>query len=482
MDMNKIKLMTNYGLAGEEITPGLVKTVHFARNGIFETKSGSWVGKSTVKASDYVLNGSNILDEMNETFELKEMAHKLPFEAFAATYHFYKYVTDLNGSEAQINFYINEKNIEEIKVDGEVLKIKDIKGVDYWSDNVLSYVPIQSNHGALTSTTDPIYIELRRVMKPFIETHSHNTMSAFKSGTDKANSEIEGLQLVFGHLKSPKYDFKSWVTISGSQFDDLEHEELSKFIDMPETIGDIEELGTFEVPAEWLEQCTFSSYVPRRNKFKSHRTFNGYQGSHQYRNKGNKRKGYFNDYEDIWAEYYGEDKTSQEAELDLFDEFNQFIPVKTFTPVEGDYAFDGHNEYDESDYWDGTNYKVMTDEELEAEYLAELAAEEYETKELEAQTSKVIGRKELSKQHKVTVSEQHVHYFDSPSEATEINGEDIAKAVKKADLKNKVDSLSGQVNSQATPDKASTSKLVQVKKHTASQQKKRSFLDRLKLK
>ena len=45
--MNKfdtIKKMTSYGLAGEEIDTGLIKTVYFARNGIFEKKTNSWVG------------------------------------------------------------------------------------------------------------------------------------------------------------------------------------------------------------------------------------------------------------------------------------------------------------------------------------------------------------------------------------------------------------------------------------------------------
>lgn len=268
INVNKIKMMTNYGLAGEDINEGLIKTVYFARNGVFEQKKGSWMGTSLIKASDYVLNASTSIEELKEEFELKEMEHKLPLHGFAAAYHFYKHIVNLNGSEAQINFYINEKDIEEIVVDGKTLVIKDIPGLHYWSEKVLSYVPIQSNSSARTTTDDPIYLELRRVMKPFIETHSHNTMAAFKSGTDKANSDNEGLQLVFGKLASDtKYDFKSWATISGQQFDDVSYEELLKFIELPKKLNEVKQLNGYKVSKklieEWVNQCKFSiGYVP----------------------------------------------------------------------------------------------------------------------------------------------------------------------------------------------------------------------------
>lgn len=314
INVDKIKLMTNYGLAGEEISPGILKTVYFARNGVFELKKGSWMGSCLIKASDYVLNASSAIEALEETFELNEVEYKLPIEGFAAIYHFYKHVTHLNGNEAQINFYINEKNIDEIDVDGTPTRIKDIPGIHYWSEKVLSYVPIQDNGSARTTTDDPVYLELRRIMKPFIETHSHNNMSAFKSGTDKANSDIEGLQLVFGKLNNSKdYDFKSWATISGNQFDDVSYEEMSKFIDLPEEIGSVKELKKYKLSSrilkKWLKQCTFSTHIA--NSYGSHNGYYGglYLGNDKYPGH-DKYPGYYGegthghpDYDKIWDEF-----------------------------------------------------------------------------------------------------------------------------------------------------------------------------------
>ena len=75
-------------------------------------------------------------------------------------------------------------------------------------------------------------------MIPWIETHSHNTMSAFRSGTDKENSYHDGLQLVFGKVTSNEIDFHSWVTIRQKQFDDLSADELNHLIDFPELTSD----------------------------------------------------------------------------------------------------------------------------------------------------------------------------------------------------------------------------------------------------
>lgn len=274
---SKTRKIINVGIAGEEISPGLFKTVTLARNGVFETKK-SWMGEHTYKVSSYKFNESPAVPELQEELKLAENLTKLPFEAFSAVYRFYKYVQDLNGNEAQINFYINHKGIEEISLeksrveDGvtvdyvETMKIKEIPGVHFWTEDVFSYVPIQRNSSALTTTDDPIYLEIRKLTLPYIETHSHNSMSAFKSGTDEANSHIEGLQLVFGRLNTNKYDFKSWATVGGKQYDDLTHEELSKFIEMPEEIGNIEELLDFEVPQEWLDQCTWATSAYKRKR------------------------------------------------------------------------------------------------------------------------------------------------------------------------------------------------------------------------
>ena len=283
-----IRKMTNIGIAGEEIAPGLIKTTQIARNGIFETKNSSWVGGYTKKVSDYVLNASPLIPELEDTYYMKAL-EKLPMKAFAATYKFYKDVCELNGCEAQINFYINEKNLSTILVGEEHLVIKDIPGIDFWTDTIFSYVPIQDNSGALTSTVDPIYYALRKEMKAHIETHSHNTMSAFKSATDEKNSDIEGLQLVFGNLKSKEYDFKSWVTISGEQFDDVPYQEMLKYIDMPYKVGDIEELiealDGFETPEQWMTQCKFTTY--RAPKLRARKNWDSYKDySNGHLNKG----------------------------------------------------------------------------------------------------------------------------------------------------------------------------------------------------
>ena len=334
INVNKIKLMTNYGLAGEEVTPGILKTVYFARNGVFEARKGSWMGTCVLKASDYVLNASSTIEELEETFELNEMKYKLPIEGFAATYHFYKHVTHLNGNEAQINFYINEKDIDEIIIEETPVRIKDIPGIHYWSEKVLSYVPIQSNGGARTTTNDPIYLELRKIMKPFIETHSHNSMGAFKSGTDKANSDNEGLQLVFGKLyNSEEYDFKSWATISGNQFDDVSYEEMSKFIDLPEEIGNVAQLKKFKLPSkllkEWLKQCEFSKpYSP---------SYKNYYGNRYPVYNESKA----DDYDTIWNDLEIGPKFNIPKECTIRDDkFDDFMPISSLISVEDVIAYE----------------------------------------------------------------------------------------------------------------------------------------------
>lgn len=352
--MNKARIMTNIGIAGEEIKPGLVKTVEIARNGIFETKDSSWVGGYVKKVSDYVLSTSNLIPEMEESFYMKKL-ELLPLKAFAAVYKFYKEVCDLNGNEAQINFYINEKNLETINVDGEDMVLKDIPGIDFWTDNIFSYVPIQKNSAALTTTTDPIYYALRAQTKAHIETHSHNTMSAFKSGTDEKNSDIEGLQLVFGRLNSSTtYDFKSWVTISGIQFDDVPYEELLKYIDLPYNIGDVQELleavEDFEVPTAWMDQCVFGGTRPVYAKPRRAWSWPSYSSSDEELQKAELEEhsepdlAYGGRY---WGQYYEElDKLEQDIE----DEFWEFEDSYSTKYGYKDEEFDNLYEGDGSGY------------------------------------------------------------------------------------------------------------------------------------
>lgn len=217
--------------SNEEITnPGLIKTTILAGNGIFE-KQKSWIGESIKQVSDYKFAG---LPEMEETISVtSEDLPKIPAEAIRYVIKWYRDTTKSTGKEAQINFY-NAKGKRTLNVNSVEKNLEDIKGVHFWTDELFSYTPKQDNSGALTAVdNDDVYDALNKYIGMYVETHSHNSMQAFASGTDLANSKVDGLQLVFGQFNTNTVQMHTWITVRGVTSQYVIPEIVEHFVEMP---------------------------------------------------------------------------------------------------------------------------------------------------------------------------------------------------------------------------------------------------------
>lgn len=264
--------------SNEEITnPGLIKTTILAGNGIFE-KQKSWIGESVKQVSDYKFAG---LPEMEETISVtSEDLPKIPAEAIRYVIKWYHDTTKSTGKEAQINFY-NAKGKRTLNVKGVEKNLEDIKGVHFWSDELFSYTPKQDNSGALTAVdNDDVYDALNKYIGMYVETHSHNSMQAFASGTDLANSKVDGLQLVFGQFNTSTVQMHTWITVRGVTSQYVIPEIVEHFVEMPNYVlgndnkyyYDIDEMLDMEFDDKlidvWYGQVakpkwTAPTYVPR---------------------------------------------------------------------------------------------------------------------------------------------------------------------------------------------------------------------------
>lgn len=217
--------------SNEEITnPGLIKTTILAGNGIFE-KQKSWIGESVKQISDYKFAG---LPEMEETISVtSEDLPKIPAEAIRYVIKWYRDTTKSTGKEAQINFY-NAKGKRTLNVNGVEKNLEDIKGVHFWTDELFSYTPKQDNSSALTAVdNDDVYDALNKHIGMYVETHSHNSMQAFASGTDLVNSKVDGLQLVFGQFNTNTVQMHTWITVRGVTSQYVIPEIVEHFVEMP---------------------------------------------------------------------------------------------------------------------------------------------------------------------------------------------------------------------------------------------------------
>lgn len=264
--------------SNEEITnPGLIKTTILAGNGIFE-KQKSWIGESVKQVSDYKFAG---LPAMEETISVtSEDLPKIPAEAIRYVIKWYHDTTKSTGKEAQINFY-NAKGKRTLNVNGVEKNLEDIKGVHFWTDELFSYTPKQDNSGALTAVdNDDVYDALNKYIGMYVETHSHNSMQAFASGTDLANSKVDGLQLVFGQFNTNTVQMHTWITVRGVTSQYVIPEIVEHFVEMPNYVlgndnkyyYNINEMLDMEFDEKlidiWYGQVakpkwTFTGYTPR---------------------------------------------------------------------------------------------------------------------------------------------------------------------------------------------------------------------------
>ena len=224
---------------------GMIKTVVVGKDGIYEEQN-SWLGTSLKKVHNY---GVITFPEISEYVKVKEQTlTKIPAIAIKTVMKWYKDITDKKDEEAQVNFYLKsrklvpptdgvhtltyEEKVNGIKTEKTVI-LEDIQGLKFWNDDVFSYTPKQKNSGGQTSTKDPIYTALNNQYGMFLETHSHNSMEAFCSSTDYANSQNDAVQLVFGKFKADKIEMYNWITVSQKLQEGFGPNDLEKFVEFP---------------------------------------------------------------------------------------------------------------------------------------------------------------------------------------------------------------------------------------------------------
>ena len=231
----------------KESDRGMIKTVIVGKDGTYEEQN-SWLGTSLKKVHDY---GVITFPEVTEFVKVKNVnVTKIPAIAIKTVMKWYKDITDKNGEEAQVNFYLKSRKLGGAPQDGiykltyteedefgieteKTVKLEAIPGLNFWNDDVFSYTPKQENSHGQTSTDDPIYTALNQQYGMFLETHSHNSMPAFCSSTDYANSQNDAVQLVFGKFKGTHIEMYNWITVSQKLKEGFDAHVLEKFVEFP---------------------------------------------------------------------------------------------------------------------------------------------------------------------------------------------------------------------------------------------------------
>lgn len=164
-------------------------TIVTAGNGVFRVRKTP-VALFITKLLDHKLPG---VPDMEAGAQL--LIPRIPMKYIIQILSFYREVNDQDGTEACANFYWNHNNVEIPNYDGLTI-----------DGQLVLHCPYQHNSGAQTSFESGIHTRgeevqwLRQNLAPLMETHSHNTMNAFWSGTDDANENYPQFYLVLGKV------------------------------------------------------------------------------------------------------------------------------------------------------------------------------------------------------------------------------------------------------------------------------------------
>lgn len=189
----------------------------------------------------------HLLDEGQEGFELA--VPKIDYKYWYMIWSFYRDVERDYGTEAAVLIYWDDKGIGKEGIPENLL---DEYGEGlYIEGKLLIYVPRQEN--TKTSTVyngDALRNWLSNNMSVYMDTHSHNSMEAFFSGTDDANETRYQLYAVYGRVGYEntfivRYRFQgTWYSV-----------EISEVIDnFKEKQGST---GESTYPKGWLNNCVF---------------------------------------------------------------------------------------------------------------------------------------------------------------------------------------------------------------------------------
>lgn len=158
---------------------------------------------------------------------------KLPLAAFATVFDFYRTAARvMHDTEAQMTFWW--ANTPELKA-----SVPRDETIVWWTDDVFSYVPRQRNtHASSSVGNDAVYRDLVARYPILAETHSHDSMGAFMSGTDRANSDVPCFQMVFGRVDTARPQFNAWLAVDNRHvFEDMDVDEAFGFIEKVPLLG-----------------------------------------------------------------------------------------------------------------------------------------------------------------------------------------------------------------------------------------------------
>lgn len=264
--------VTGYSVANEQYNTENLKKINYvtAANGLFRVeKTPIAIFKSQVEKFEKLIPGLEVMEAGPEL-----LIPKIPFKYLQMALSFYRDVNDKDKTEASLLFFWNSNNkvLPEKYSDGT-----DVKGL-LEDGQLVIYVPRQRNSKTLSEFhMDPMVDWLRDNLTMLCESHSHNTMDAFFSGTDDANENSTQFYGVWGRVdkEQPMFAFRycsgdsktiidpsvlfDWPMITTTKT----YEVTSTVKDfVPQTFTDIENeiyKGPFEhldYPEDWMGQHT----------------------------------------------------------------------------------------------------------------------------------------------------------------------------------------------------------------------------------
>ncbi|BCO16268.1 hypothetical protein_gp215 [Bacillus phage vB_BceM_WH1] len=254
-----------------------------AGNGVFRVIQKD-IGAFITKLADGKIPG---LPEMQEGVELA--IPKIPYKYWLQVLSFYKDVNAKDGTEASVIFFWNTNNVQipthydptpAQAAKGELGP--EVKGLTQ-DGQLIIYCPVQKNSGSLSDFTKDSFVDwLRLNTAQLLETHSHNTMGAFWSGTDDSNENYPQFYGVMGKVSSPQPEYRFRYALGKEKFDCELWELFEKpQVKMTETvIVNIPGVGEYkdeqevknldfngpwpmvEYPDDWMGQHSKSVYTP----------------------------------------------------------------------------------------------------------------------------------------------------------------------------------------------------------------------------
>lgn len=244
-------------------------------NGIFVVKKTGF-GEITVKTDQIPL-----LDNVKEEFKLN--IPKAPYYLFLQAYSFFRDVTIKSKDEAALVLYYNTE-----------------------TKSYELYCPEQTVSGASVKFANDVEYVRRQTDQKYIrvcEMHSHNTMSAFHSGTDDKDEIFDCSFLVFGKLDTkPEHIFS--FAASGRRVDSS----LWDLFERPVTVIDGPNNTKIEIPMDVVYiQVDYPKEWHNKLKKQVYKSYYDEYVGYDYGKYSKYQQGTIYDYDDYNQLYWWED-------------------------------------------------------------------------------------------------------------------------------------------------------------------------------